>query len=75
VKVKWADFQNTTRSRTLAQVVASRAQLHGASLALMDSVLPASKGIRLVGVTLSGFPEQDDAGRGKSWLLLEPDAA
>jgi DNA polymerase-4 len=75
VKVKWADFQNTTRSRTLPQLVHTRDQLHAASLALVESVLPARKGIRLVGVTLSGFPEAEDTGRGESLLLPEPDAA
>jgi DNA polymerase-4 len=55
VKIKWADFQQTTRSRSLAQPIESRAQLHEASLVLIDSVLPAPKGVRLVGVTLSNF--------------------
>jgi DNA polymerase-4 len=35
--------------------VNSRAQLHEVSLGLIRSVLPAAKGIRLVGVTLSNF--------------------
>lgn len=75
VKVKWADFQNTTRSRTLAQLVSTREQLHAASLALIETLLPASKGIRLVGVTLSGFPGVEAAVGEASRLLLEPDPA
>lgn len=55
VKIKWADFQQSTRSQSLASVVDSRAKLHEASLGLIRSVLPAPKGIRLVGVTLSNF--------------------
>jgi DNA polymerase-4 len=55
VKIKWADFQQSTRSRSLGGVVDNRANLHEASLALIRSVLPAPKGIRLVGVTLSNF--------------------
>lgn len=55
VKIKWADFQQSTRSRSLGGAVDSRASLHEASLALIRSVLPTSKGIRLVGVTLSNF--------------------
>ena len=55
VKVKWADFQQATRSRSLPAPVISRAQLHEASLGLIRSVLPAEKGVRLVGVTLSNF--------------------
>lgn len=61
VKVKWADFQNTTRSRTLAQLVHTREQLHAASLTLIEGLMPPAKGIRLVGVTLSGFPDEADA--------------
>jgi DNA polymerase-4 len=55
VKVKWADFQQSTRSQSLVTPVDSRAKLHEASLGLIRSVLPAAKGVRLVGVTLSNF--------------------
>ena len=55
VKIKWADFQQSTRSRSLVSVVDSRAKLHEVSLGLIRSVLPAAKGVRLVGVTLSNF--------------------
>jgi DNA polymerase-4 len=55
VKIKWADFQQSTRSQSMATPVDSRAKLHEASLGLIRSVLPAPKGIRLVGVTLSNF--------------------
>ena len=55
VKIKWADFQQSTRSQSLASPVDSRAKLHEASLGLIRSVLPAPKGVRLVGVTLSNF--------------------
>ena len=59
VKIKWADFQQATRSRSLPAPVNSRAQLHEASLELIRSVLPAAKGIRLVGVTLSNFASRE----------------
>jgi DNA polymerase-4 len=75
VKIKWDDFRQSTRSRTLPRLVGSRADLHAASRELIDSVLPAAKGVRLVGVTLSGFPEPADTGPGESLLLPEPDAA
>lgn len=74
VKVKWADFQNTTRSRTLGGFVQTREQLHAASVALIESVLPAPKGIRLVGVTLSGFAGVDEMDA-QDRLLLGPQAA
>jgi DNA polymerase-4 len=55
VKVKYGDFQNITRSRTQPSVVDTQAALRAASLALIRSVLPTPKGIRLVGVTVSNF--------------------
>ena len=75
VKIKWADFQQSTRSQSLARPVDSRATLHEASLALIRSVFPPLKGIRLVGVTLSNFAgQQDSVSQGLS-LLSESDTA
>ena len=61
--MKFQDFKQITRSRSYPAVVDSRAALHAASLGLIRSVLPADKGIRLVGVTVSNFeaPEQSGA--------------
>jgi DNA polymerase-4 len=63
VKVKYADFQIITRSRTHGGVVCRHEDLREASLALVRSVLPTEKGIRLVGVTVSNFdrPAEDAA--------------
>ena len=55
VKIKWADFQQSTRSQSNPRVLETREQLHIASLALIRSVFPPRKGIRLVGVTLSNL--------------------
>jgi DNA polymerase-4 len=55
VKIKWAAFQQATRSRSLAAPVDVRAVLHEACVALIRSVYPVPKGIWLVGVTLSNF--------------------
>ncbi|WP_132392581.1 DNA polymerase IV [Novosphingobium sp. PhB165] len=59
VKIKYADFQQITRSRTHPSVVRSHAQLRDAALTLVRLVLPTEKGVRLVGVTVSGFEQQD----------------
>ncbi|WP_375293415.1 DNA polymerase IV [Novosphingobium sp. G106] len=64
VKVKFADFQIITRSKSLPQVVSTHADLRGASLALIRQVLPAQKGVRLVGVTVSNFE--------KAAAIIEP---
>ncbi|SOB87293.1 DNA polymerase-4 [Sphingomonas guangdongensis] len=58
VKVKYADFQQVTRSRTYADPVASEAALQAAARDLVRTVLPTIKGVRLVGVTVSSFPER-----------------
>lgn len=55
VKVKWADFQQSTRSRSFPMPVTSRERLEEISLLLVRSLYPPAKGIRLVGVSLSNF--------------------
>jgi DNA polymerase-4 len=60
VKVKYTDFQQITRSRSATRPVRSRGDLHAAALALIRSVLPTEKGIRLVGVTVSNFEAAED---------------
>ena len=63
VKIKWADFQQSTRSQSFPRVVDSRAKIHEASLGLIRSVFPPQKGVRLVGVTLSNFADVGLAGQ------------
>jgi DNA polymerase-4 len=55
VKVKYGDFQIITRSRTNPAPVDSHQALRAAARALIRSVLPTEKGIRLVGVSVSNF--------------------
>jgi DNA polymerase IV len=58
VKIKWTDFQISTRSRSMEMAVQSREKLHQVALGLIRSAFPAPKGVRLVGVTLSNFQSQ-----------------
>jgi DNA polymerase IV len=53
LKVKYSDFQQITRTRSQSSLVASRAELERVSLDLLAALMPASKGVRLLGVTLS----------------------
>jgi len=64
VKVKFADFQQVTRSRSYPGAVVHHAQLRQAGLDLIRLIFPPEKGIRLVGVTVSNFetPVHGDAG-------------
>jgi DNA polymerase-4 len=59
VKIKYADFRQATRSRTLPAIVTSRDALRDVSIGLVRTVFPPAKGIRLVGVTLSSFERLD----------------
>ena len=61
VKIKYADFQIVTRSRTLPAPVASKAELAQASLALVRSVLPLEKKVRLLGVSLHNLAQPEPA--------------
>jgi DNA polymerase IV len=58
VKIKWADFQLSTRSRSLESAIQTRLGLHEVALDLIRSVFSPPKGVRLVGVTLSNFQSQ-----------------
>ncbi|MBU1376107.1 MAG: DNA polymerase IV [Alphaproteobacteria bacterium] len=65
VKIKWADFQQSTRSRSLPRPVESREDLRAVARGLINSVFPPPKGIRLVGVTLSNFAAEPAAAAGE----------
>jgi DNA polymerase IV len=58
VKIKWADFQISTRSRSMEVTIQTREKLNRVALDLIRSVFPPPKGVRLVGVTLSNFRSQ-----------------
>ena len=58
VKIKWADFQISTRSRSMETTIQTREKLHQIALDLIRSVFPPPKGVQLVGVTLSNFRSQ-----------------
>ncbi len=71
VKIKYADFRQATRSRTLPAIVTSQEALRDVSLGLVRTVLPPAKGIRLVGVTLSHFERADRPPPGNSTWVSE----
>jgi DNA polymerase-4 len=55
LKVKYADFRRITRSQSVAVPVESRGDLQAITVALLQPLMPPSKGVRLLGVTLSGL--------------------
>ena len=58
VKIKYADFQFVTRSRTLPDPVASRDELERASVELVHAIFPLEKKVRLLGVSLHNLQER-----------------
>src|SRR3712207_2555072 len=53
LKVKYADFRQITRSRSLAAYVESRSVLEQVSLDLLSLLFPMGEGVRLLGIALS----------------------
>jgi DNA polymerase-4 len=59
VKIKWANFQISTSSRSMETSIETRDALREVAVGLIRSVFPPRKGIRLVGVTVSNFRSQN----------------
>ena len=55
LKAKFADFRQVTRSRTGEAPFATRGPIEAIAYALLESLFPVDKGIRLLGVTLSSL--------------------
>jgi len=55
VKIKYADFQQITRSRSSLTPITDKPMLERASLELVGSIFPLRKSVRLLGVSLSNL--------------------
>jgi len=66
LKLRYADFRQITRARSLPAPIATRAEFAGLGHALLETTLPARLGVRLLGLTLSGLtaPSEDPAAPG-----------
>lgn len=63
VKVKYSDFTQATRSKTLATLLTGPADIAALAEPLVASVYPFRRGVRLLGVTLSSlYAAADGAG-------------
>jgi len=63
LKVKFADFQQITRSRSMSEEIGSKDVILHLGEELLEGLFPMEKGVRLLGVTLSGLntdTEDDD---------------
>ncbi|KAA1183615.1 DNA polymerase IV [Rhizobium tropici] len=71
VKIKYSDFTQATRSRTISVPVAGMDEILEAASALLATVHPFRRPVRLLGVTLSSLTnEENDDGRSQSQLDL-----
>lgn len=61
LKIKFADFEIITRSRSAASVVAGRDDLERLACGLVEAEMPLPKRVRLLGVSLSALQAGDDA--------------
>ncbi len=59
LKARYSDFRTITRSRSLPHVVEQRSEFESIAHGLLDFILPAPMGIRLLGLTLSGLMNDD----------------
>lgn len=57
LKVKFEDFEEISRSKTVASYHQDKAAFVGTAVSLLESIFPLEKGIRLIGVTMSGLDE------------------
>ena len=70
LKVKYQDFQIITRSRSQERPVSGRGEFLETGIALLRTLLPAPKGIRLLGLTLSNLAEDRDTADAPRELTL-----
>jgi DNA polymerase-4 len=61
LKVKYADFQQITRSRTVTGLIESRTDLDEIAMGLLVSVFPTGKPVRLLGVSLSTLNTEEES--------------
>jgi len=60
LKVKFSDFQTITRSRSFPSSVNERETIEETVLSLLTQLLPVTKGVRLLGVTVSSLETESD---------------
>ena len=60
LKVKFADFEIITRSRSVSLPIANRGDLARLAIGLLENATPLPKAVRLLGVSLSSLQGEDD---------------
>jgi len=70
LKVKYADFHQITRSRSLCEPLTSCEALQDVAFGLLGSLMPVPKGVRLLGVTLSSLSSAEQRADPQLRLVL-----
>jgi DNA polymerase IV len=60
LKVKFADFEIITRSRSVSSAVTNRDDLARLAIGLLEDAMPLPKAVRLLGVSLSSLQGEND---------------
>ena len=63
LKARYSDFRTLTRSKSLTRNLLDRAEFAAIGHALLDQILPAEMGVRLLGLTLSGIDQSGQDSR------------
>lgn len=69
LKMKYSDFRLVSRSRTDHVAICDRAWLDATATGLLDGLLPAPRGVRLIGVSVSNLVEAERCLSGQMPLL------
>jgi DNA polymerase IV len=75
VKIKYADFNRVTRSRSCIEPIGSHEELREIGLMLLRPLFPPRLGVRLLGVTMSNFEMPTPRGQAQLALVLEAGTA
>jgi DNA polymerase-4 len=68
LKIKFADFEVISRSRSLSDPVGSRPELERVAIGLLEKLIPTQKAVRLIGVSISAL--QTDSGSDETQMML-----
>jgi DNA polymerase-4 len=73
LKIRYADFRRITRSLSFETLHDEQAVLFRTARELLEETLPAEKGIRLLGITVSNFTLQTFNGNSNDPIQLKLD--
>jgi DNA polymerase-4 len=68
LKIKFADFEIISRSRSVPDPVGSRIELERIAIGLLEKLIPMPKAVRLLGMSISAL--QNDVGSDAIQMML-----